>query len=179
MNTQTICRTFQNSVKKGQSPFFVVQNLATKARKTPNQIWQTLKSNGFAFSTKFGNKTCWFPTFNGPRVARTKMSPSQQNFWQFFCEFGMQQGWITPSQIKAWTPQQTYWFLCNKANSLYNKPSGFNPRTTVPTFTTPSFPTATTRRKSTRTRKTTSRSTSFTTPRLRFTGTTTRRRRAA
>lgn len=126
--TYNFGRSFKTSVQNGKTPYSVVENLAAKYRKTPAFVWANLKKNGYAFSTKFNNKTFWFPTFTCKTNSRN-WKKTESTIWPQFIQYALQQGWVTPAQCYNWTTKQLCWHISNCFSKCYSKPGNFNPNT--------------------------------------------------
>jgi len=120
--------SFKTSVQNGKTPYCVVENLAAKCRKTPAFVWSNLKKNGFAFSTKFNNKTFWFPTFTC-KTSSKNFKKTETTIWPQFIQYALQQGWVTPAQCYNWSNKQLCYHISTCFSKCYSKPGNFNPNT--------------------------------------------------
>src|SRR5690606_15278118 len=109
---------FKNACKKGTNPTQVVQAIANRNKTTATQVWNSLRRQGYAFALKANGQTFWFPTFNC-KAPRASFKKTSNNFWQFCIEFCLQQGWIKPEQVNAWTFQQVCAFCSTQLNKHF------------------------------------------------------------
>lgn len=133
--TYNFGRSFKTSVQNGKTPYSVVENLATKCRKTPAFVWNNLKKNGYVFNTKFNGKTFWFPTFTCKTNSRN-WKKTEATIWPQFIQYALQQGWVTPAQCYNWSTKQLCYHISTCFSKCYGKPGNFNP-TTRSNFKTP------------------------------------------
>ncbi len=126
--TYNFGRTFKTSVQNGKTPYSVVENIASKYRKTPAFVWANLKKNGYAFCTKFNGKSFWFPTFSCKTNSKN-WKKTEATIWPQFIQYALQQGWITPAQCYNWTTNQICYHISNCFSKCYSKPGNFNPNT--------------------------------------------------
>lgn len=127
---------FNSAVKKGTSPWQWVQNCSKRTGKPESTIWKSLEREGAVFCKKFNGCNVWFPV-NGKKCSGTSCKKTHNFFWQYLCEYCVQQGWAKPWQLQKMSTSAICYFICSCMNKKYKKPSSYkNPSSYKMTGTT-------------------------------------------
>ena len=91
--------SFKNAVKRGTSYNQAVWNIATRAQKTPQFVWESLFKAGYCNRQKFNGQWIYWPSFDAKFTASTRPA-GHSNIWQRSCEWCITSGWCTPEQFQ-------------------------------------------------------------------------------
>jgi hypothetical protein len=116
--------SFKTGIKNGKSPVACVNAIANRTGKTPSFVWNNLKTNGYAWCTKFNGQNFWFPTFKPTGKGGTFC---ETQCWENLVQYAVYKGWVTPNQLSHWNKSQICWVISNCFSNFYSKPANFNP----------------------------------------------------
>ena len=89
---------FKSAINRGTSWNTAVSNIAKRSGKTPEFIWNSLYKADLCYRQKFNGQWIYFPIDAAKCPAGTQ-KVSQFQMWQWFCEWSISSGFVTPEQF--------------------------------------------------------------------------------
>lgn len=113
-NTSPYASTFKSAIKRGTPCSVAVNNIATRTKKSPTVVYNSLYKAGLCFRQKFNGQWIYWAT-EGKKSNATTSKNSQWNMWQCFVDWCIASGFCTPSQLNKYCSSQTQFMnFCKK-----------------------------------------------------------------
>ena len=106
--------SFNSAISRGTPCFVVVQGIAKRCSKTPNQVFESLFKGGCCYRQKF-NGTWIYWACDGSKSNSTNWKKAQWNCWQSFMDWCICSGTCTPEQLwNNTSSQNNFMSYCKK-----------------------------------------------------------------
>lgn len=105
--------SFKSAVKRGTSYNVAVENIASKNKKTVQFVWESLWKAGLANRQKFNGQWLYWPA-NVTKANAKTWKHTQWNAWQWFVEWALTTGNVTPEQLNKLSNQKDFMTFCKK-----------------------------------------------------------------
>lgn len=105
-NTSPYATTFKSAINRGTPCSVAVNNIATRTKKSPTVVYNSLFKAGLCYRQKFNGQWVYWAT-NGKKTNATVSKGCQWNMWQNFVDWCIASGWCTPQQLHNHCSSQT------------------------------------------------------------------------
>ncbi len=113
-NTSPYATTFKSAIKRGTPCSVAVNNIATRTKKSPTVIYNSLFKAGLCFRQKFNGQWVYWAC-DGKKSNATTTKSTQWNMWQCFVDWCIASGHCTPEQLNKHCSSQTQFMnYCKK-----------------------------------------------------------------
>lgn len=131
-NTSPYATTFKSAIKRGTPCSVAVNNIATRTKKSPTVVYNSLYKSGLVDRQKFNGQWVYWATFAGKSNA-TVTKGAQWNLWQCFVDWCIASGNCTPEQLsKKSFSQNEFMTFCKKYwNRQFNTATASRKRSTT------------------------------------------------
>lgn len=106
---------FNSAIKRGTPCWTAVNNIATRTKKTPTVVFNSLCKAGLCFRQKINGQWIYWPCNMPKKTSIKNQKFCQTNMWQWFIEWSLATGCCTPEQLHkhcGTQPKFTNW--CKK-----------------------------------------------------------------
>ena len=106
---------FKSAIKRGTSYNVAVNNIANRRNKNVTVIWNSLFKAGLVSRQKFNGQWIYFPKNVTKKSTATVSKATQHQVWQWFCEWCIITGNVSPEKIvKNTGSQKEFMTFCRK-----------------------------------------------------------------
>ena len=113
-NTSPYATTFKSAINRGTPCSVAVNNIATRTKKSPTVVYNSLFKAGLCFRQKFNGQWVYWAT-TGKKSNATVTKSTQWNLWQCFIDWCIASGNCTPEQLaKHCSSQSQFMSFCKK-----------------------------------------------------------------
>ena len=97
--------SFKSAIKGGTPCFTAVEKIASRCKKTPNMVFQSLFKAGLCNRQKFNGQWLYWPC-EGRKCTATLAKGCQLQMWQCFIDWCIGTGCCTPDQLSRYNGSQ-------------------------------------------------------------------------
>lgn len=107
--------SFKSAIKRGTPCSVAVQNIASRNKKSPQTVFESLFKAGLCHRQKFNGQWIYWPVNVTKNANATNRNECQWNMWQSFVDWFISSGFCTPEKLNnCASSQQEFMAFCRK-----------------------------------------------------------------